>query len=81
MRLNDKAWTAHDYGVRERTVSDCTRGACPEPEFFVDEAEAWDAVAEINRAEAEQKQLGADEAVKRMEVARATAKKLREAAR
>ena len=77
MRLSDTAWTAHDYGVREGTVSQFTRGDHTVSEFFTSEADAWDAVAEINRATAEQKQLGADEAVNRMENARAKARALR----
>jgi hypothetical protein len=77
VRLSDKAWTAHEWGVKERTIADCTRGDCSVSEFFTNEAEAWDAVAELSRIEAEHKQLGADEATKRMENALHRARVLR----
>jgi hypothetical protein len=79
MRLSDTAWTAHDHGVRQRTVSDCTRGDSMVTEFFTNEAEAWDAVAEINRRDAEHKELGAREARQREREAHEKAQKLRNA--
>lgn len=78
MRMTDKAWTAHGWGVKERTVNDCTRGDSTVDEFFTCEADAWDAVAELNRSSAAHKELGASEDRKRERDARAKADSLRE---
>lgn len=79
MRLTDKAWRAANGFVKEGTVSDFTRGDSTCSEFFTDEADAYDALADQEESEANHKQLGADEARARAIRARRKASEIREA--
>lgn len=71
MNTNTRVWVASKYGDPDeltvyRAISDGV-------EWFTTKREAWLAIAERERVDAEHKQLGADEAVKRMESARKAA--------
>lgn len=77
MKLSDKAWRiVQHYGIRETTVSDCTRGDSTCDEFFLTEREAWLAEAERSAREAERHEHEADQARRRQRGALEKAKQL-----